>query len=176
VGLSFVTPELAKWDALGDAPAKPELLVAPFFADERPLRGAAGLVDWRLCGRLSRLIASGRIQGELGETTLLPAMRLAFQKVVLVGLGPSEAFDEGRFREAVRGIRRLASRMNVTRYALPLPGRSTGRIMARRALELWLEEKSEGEPHGEQGEPDVWLIEPQSAQKDMSDALGRRAR
>jgi hypothetical protein len=106
----------------------------------------------------------------------LPAMRLAFQKVVLFGLGPSEAFDEGRFREAVRGIRRLASRMNVTRYALPLPGRSTGRIMARRALELWLEEKSEGEPHGEQSEPDVWLIEPQSAQKDMSDALGRRAR
>jgi hypothetical protein len=170
VSVFFLTPELAKWDALGDATAKPELLVAPFFADERPLRGAAGLCDWRLCGRLSRLLASGRLAGGLGETTLLPAMRFSFDKLVLFGLGPSEAFDEERFREAARGIRTLAARMKVSRYALPLPGRSTGRIMARRALELWLEEAREGDGS------DVWLVEPQAAQKDMSDALSRRGR
>lgn len=160
-----MTPELSRWDGLGEP--RPELLVAPFFEDERPLRGAAGLCDWRLCGRLSRLLAAGKLHGRFGEATLLPGMRLAFPRVVLFGLGASDGFDEDRFRGAARAIRALARGLGATRYALPLPGRSTGRIMARRALELWLEEEAAEE---------VWLIEPQAAQKDMSDALGKAAR
>jgi hypothetical protein len=163
VALSFLTPELAKWDSLSDGP---ELLFATFFSDERPLRGTTGLLDWRLCGRLSRLALAGKITGALGETTLLPAQRLAFQKLVLFGLGPSESFDEARFREAARAIKKVAKNLSASRFALGLPGRSTGRIMARRALELWVEECGT--------ENDVWLIEPQAAQKDMSDALGKR--
>src|SRR5438874_9265009 len=69
VTVSFLASDLAKWDQLEGAP---EALVLPFFSDERPLRGAAGLCDWRLCGRLSRLLASGRVQGQWGETTLYP--------------------------------------------------------------------------------------------------------
>ncbi len=168
MGLSFLNPELSKWDALSEAREPPELLVAPFFSDERPLRGTGGLADWRLCGRLSRLLAAGRVTGALGETTLLPSARLSFGKVVLYGLGPSEGFDEARFRAAARAIRKIVAGIGVARYALPLPGRSTGLIVARRALELWLEEA----PATDAGE--VWLIEPQAAQKDMSDALGRR--
>ena len=30
-----------------------DVAVVPLFAGERPLRAAAGRVDWRLCGRLS---------------------------------------------------------------------------------------------------------------------------
>ncbi len=29
-----------------------DTLVLSFFKDERPLRGANGLIDWRLCGRV----------------------------------------------------------------------------------------------------------------------------
>jgi hypothetical protein len=172
-GISFLNPELSRWDGLGEA--RPELLVAPFFADERPLRGAAGLADWRLCGRLSRLLAAGRVGGAFGEATLLPGQKLAFPRVVLFGLGPSDGFDEPRFRAASRAIRELARGLGSTRYALPLPGRSTGRIMARRAVELWLEE---GPASPEEGclREEVWLIEEQAAQKDMSDALGKAAR
>jgi|SRR5579871_1791190 len=171
MGISFLNPELAKWDALGEARERPELLVAPIFSDERPLRGTAGLVDWRLCGRLSRLLATGRVTGARGETTLLPTPRLAFGKLVLFGLGSSVGFDEERFRDAARAIRKVARGIGAARYALPLPGRSTGRIMARRALELWLDEELSGA--GADG-GEVWLIEPQAAQKDMSDALGHR--
>ena len=38
-----------------------DLAVVPLFAGERPLLGAAGRVDWRLCGRLSHLFAAGHL-------------------------------------------------------------------------------------------------------------------
>ena len=174
MALAFLSPELGKWDLLAAAPnGPPELLALPFFVDERPLRGAAGLVDWRLCGRLSRLLLGARVAGTFGESTLLPpSRRLPFTKLLLYGLGPSERFDEARYKEAVSGIRQVAARLGVLRYALALPGRSTGMIMARRALELWLES---AEPPADP-RTEVWLVEPQAAQKEMSEALGRSAR
>jgi hypothetical protein len=170
VSFQFLAPELARWDALvGEkAAAPPELMVVPFFADERPLRGAAGLVDWRMCGRLSRLLLSGRVGGGLGETTLLPARGLLFPRLLLVGLGPSEGFGEPAFREVAKTIAEVTRRLGVKRYALPLPGRTTARIAARRALELWLAENGDAS--------EVWLVEPTSTQKDMSEVLGSRRR
>jgi hypothetical protein len=165
MGLAFLSPELARWDLLGEAPGgPPELIALPFFADERPLRGAAGLVDWRLCGRLSRLLQAGRVSGAPGETTLLPAQRLPFGKLLLFGLGATDRFDERQFRESARELRQVIARLGVARYALSLPGRATGHIMARRALELWLDTGA--------GAGEVWLIEPQAAQKEMSEVLG----
>jgi hypothetical protein len=166
VAVAFLVPELARWDALAEQPeGPPELLLLPLLSDERPLRGAAGLADWRLCGRLSRLLGAGRVDGALGETTLLPGGRLPFTRVVLYGLGESDRFDELRFKEAARGLRRVVKELGASRFALALPGRATGLIMARRALELWLDA---GEVGGQ-----AWIIEPQAAQKEMSEALGK---
>jgi len=168
VPFQFVTPELAKWDALAVAPGgPPELLVAPFFSDERPLRGAAGLCDWRMCGRLSRLILAERISGARGEAILLPGRRLAFPKLLLFGMGASEEFAESMFRWVAREIAGVTRRLGIHRYAVPLPGRSTGRIAARRALELWVEEVGD--------EMEVWLVESLSTQKDLAEVLGRRS-
>ena len=172
--IAFLSPELQRWDQLADTPGgPPELLALPFFADERPLRGAAGLVDWRLCGRLSRLLATERVTGAPGETTLLPAQRLPFQKLLLFGLGEADRFDEVRYRDAVRELRQVIERLGVSRYALALPGRSTGLIMARRALELWLDGSG---PPGSESDKEVWLVEPQAAQKEMSEAFGKGGR
>jgi hypothetical protein len=169
MGISLLTPELAKWDLLGETDEeRPELLALPFFADERPLRGAAGLADWRLCGRLSRMLLAGRVDGGFGEATLLPANGLPFRTLVLYGLGDTERFTELRYLEAAKAIRDLARHLGVNRYALPLPGRSTGRIMARRALELWVQAQT--------SEEQVWLVEPPAAQKEMSEVLGRSRR
>src|SRR5262245_1136662 len=115
--IAFLAPELARWDALSEQPGgPPELVALPFFADERPLRGAAGLADWRLCGRLSRLAAAGKIDGTAGECTLLPGMRLPFARLVLYGVGDSDRFDELRFKEAVRGLRRVVKELKASRY------------------------------------------------------------
>jgi hypothetical protein len=112
------------------------------------------------------------VQGGDGETTLLPtsARRLPFGKLVLYGLGDSEFFDEGRYRAALAGLREVVGRLGVHRWALALPGRATGLIIARRALELFLDERRA--PAAD----DVWLIEPQAAQKEMAEALGKSRR
>lgn len=154
--------ELARWDEVeGGA------LLLTFFADERPLRGAAGLADWRLCGRLSRLIKRGKVTGDAGETLLFPpGRRLPFSHVFLFGLGESKNFTDELYREHVRWIRDVAQRANIDTYALQPPGRASGLIGARRALELWLEETKT-----DTGPTQVAIIDNHGGQKDMAELL-----
>lgn len=77
-----------------------DLAVAGFFLDERPLRGAAGRADWRLCGAITELVGRGRLRGKVGEATLVPSMgRLAAERVLLLGLGRRSSFRVGRARD-----------------------------------------------------------------------------
>jgi len=64
VDIRFLPPELRRLDD-----ANVELCVCPIWSDERPVRGFAGLIDWRLGGRLSGLLKSGFVTGELGEAS-----------------------------------------------------------------------------------------------------------
>ena len=181
MNVSFLNPELGKWDLL-DGAQLPEALILPFFSDERPLRGAAGLCDFRLCGRLSRMLQGGKIGGAFGETTLYPPVgagraRLPFARLVLFGLGPASELSEARALEAGLKLGRIAARLKLGRYAVVLPGRSTGRLSARRALELYLEAQPK-EPE-ELGAPDgakpaeLVVIESPAGQKEAAD-LARR--
>ena len=95
MALSVLPLDLARWD---EAPR--DCLVLPVFKDDRPLRGAAGLADWRLCGRLSRLIKANRATAEAGETLLLPpGRRLRFARVLWFGLGDAKGYSDERFRK-----------------------------------------------------------------------------
>ncbi|MGM0577486.1 MAG: M17 family peptidase N-terminal domain-containing protein [Myxococcota bacterium] len=72
--------------ALDDHPG--EVLVLPVFADERPLPGLAGLVDWRMCGALSQWLMGGFATGAAGEQVLCPTRgRLSHRLILLLGLG-----------------------------------------------------------------------------------------
>lgn len=164
----FLTAELTKWDGVAGA----EALAMGFFTDERPLRGAAGLCDWRLCGRLSRLLKAGRLSGKRGETTIVPpaGARLPFPRLMLFGLGDSNGWEEPRYRDEVRRMRAVLQKAGIRRYAVQPPGRSSGLIAPRRALELWLEESSR-DGYG----AEVTIVESASGQKEMAEALrGRR--
>jgi hypothetical protein len=158
----FLAADLSRWDEAED-----EALALTFFADERPLRGAAGLADWRLCGRLSRLLRSARLTGDEGEALMLPpGRRLPFPRLVLLGLGSSKSFDERGYRDHVRRLREVMARARLRRYAVQPPGRATGLIAARRALELWLEEE-----RGDEHPAEVSLIDTSGAHKEMADIL-----
>jgi hypothetical protein len=158
----FLAADLSRWDDAED-----EALLLTLFADERPLRGAAGLADWRLCGRLSRLLRNERLGGGEGEAMMLPpGRRLSFPRLVLLGLGSSASFDEHAYRAHVRRVRDVMQRARIRRYAVQPPGRATGLIAARRALELWLEEEASGEAKAE-----VSLIDTTGAHKEMADIL-----
>jgi cytosol aminopeptidase family protein len=71
-----------------------DLAVVPLFASERPLRAAAGRVDWRLCGRLSHLFAEGRLSGVVGEAVLLPGGGgICAPRVLGIGAGERAQID-----------------------------------------------------------------------------------
>ncbi|MBL8627120.1 MAG: peptidase M17 [Myxococcales bacterium] len=164
--LSLLPLDLGKWD---ETPR--EALLLPVFSDERPLRGAAGLSDWRLCGRLTRLCKAGRLVGSRGETMMLPpGRRLPFKRVFLFGLGPSSGYRDTSLRDDLRWMREVVAAAGVRDFALEAPGRATGVIGARRALEVVLEET-------DRGDGAVWLIDGPAGHKDMAELLrlqGRR--
>lgn len=163
----FLNNDLSRWDE-----GSHDTLLLTFFADERPLRGAAGLADWRLCGKLSQLIRHQRISGKRGETLMLPpGRRLPFQRLVLFGLGTSEKFNEDVFRQHVRWIQDVVTRAKIGSYATQVPGRATAHIGARRALELWLEESDKSEHNA-----DVAIIDTSIGQKEMSEILRYRGK
>lgn len=132
--LRFATPDTRRLDEL-----RAEALVLPFFAEERPMRGAAGLVDYRLRGQLSRLRIRGRISGDPRERVLVPGKPLtSFDKIFLVGLGPEAAITAASAEAACRSILAMLDGCLARSVAMVLPGRSTGRLDAEAALEALL--------------------------------------
>ncbi len=109
--------------------ARSDLVVIPLFADERPLQGGAGRIDWRLCGQLSRLVTSGRISGAAGEAALLVAFAgLLSPRLLVLGAGPRQAFDAAAFTQLVAAAARRAAGLQVERVALPLPAEFSARV------------------------------------------------
>lgn len=166
----FVIPDLRRLDAL-----QCEALAIGFFEDERPARGALGLLDWRMCGAVSRLLTGGRLTGEPGERMLLPTYkRFPFEKLFLFGLGSRADFDAKVFVEVTRDMLATLTRAGVRSAAVGLPGRANDLIEPREAMEKFLDV---AEVDGDQDE--VTLVESLEAQKTMTvimEQAKRRAR
>jgi len=160
MALSVLPLDLARWEE-----TKRDCLVLPVFKDDRPLRGAAGLADWRMCGRLSRLIKTNRASGDACETLLLPpGRRLPFARILWFGLGDAKGYSDERFRKDLTWILGVVSQANITDWAFQLPGRASGLIGARRAIEIMLEDQL-------LGDRPVTLLEDPAGQKDIAEVL-----
>ena len=89
--------------------------------DERPLRGLAGLVDWRLAGGLSRFLRSGFVTGKSGDALLtMPGPRLGFQKLFIFGMGPAGQGETDLQERLSTGLRKLGA-AGVASAAFDLP-------------------------------------------------------
>jgi len=160
--ITLLPLDLTRWDE-----TERDALLISTFIDERPLRGAAGLADWRLCGRLSRLIKTEKQSGLRGETMLLPpGRRLRFKRVLWFGLGGSPGYPDERFKTDIGWMLDVAGKAGITDLALQAPGRATGIIGARRALELLLDLVPDG--------LSIALIEDPAGQKDVAELLRHR--
>lgn len=101
-------------------------LVGSLFVDERPPHGLLGLVDWRMCGHLSRLCLDGRLTGVEGERVLLPGRpRLPAERIVVLGLGFRASFDEQRYGKAVASLVDVLVGLRPRRAVVELPGRTS---------------------------------------------------
>ena len=109
-----------------------DLAVVGVFEDDRPLRGEAGRIDWRLCGRLSSLLAGGTLSAQRGAAALVQSSGgLATPFVMALGLGAREAFD---VRAGASFVREAVSRsvdLAVASVALGLPGTARTDLAAR---------------------------------------------
>ena len=160
MALSVLLLDLARWDETAR-----DCLVLPVFKDDRPLRGAAGLADWRLCGKLSRLVRANRATAEAGETLMLPpGRRLRFRRLLWFGLGDAKSYSDDRFRKDLAWIAGVVTKAGVTDWALQMPGRASGLIGARRAIEILLEDAA-------LAEQPLTLLEDPAGQKDIAELL-----
>ncbi len=113
---------LESLDALGDVDA-----LCLFVAeDERPLRGTAGFVDWRLCGALSRVLLEGFFRGTEGECLLLPTGgRLPMKRIFVVGIGSRRKLDPAGLGRILSNASEMLQRAKVPSVALEVPGEGT---------------------------------------------------
>lgn len=103
------------------APA--DTCVVPVPEDERPLRGDAGWIDWRLCGRISEQLRSGYVSGRLGEAALLPGgAPLLVSRVLLVGIGPRADLAGGPLLRSMSGAAGKLLALNCGSALLAFPG------------------------------------------------------
>lgn len=165
--LRFTVSELSALDQIGT-----EILVANVTREERPPQGVAGLVDWRLAGRISRLIQRGFLTGELGEVLLISGRpRLPFDKVVLFGLGYKSEFEEAVFRSVVERILETLVGLKARTAVVELPGRHFDALAPERATDILLETVGQSRKH------DVWtLVEPPEAQRALTQHMIRERR
>jgi hypothetical protein len=167
VDLRFANPSLRRLDLFGT-----EVLVAALASDERPPHGLAGMVDWRLAGRLSRLIESGFATGKTGEVLLVPGKpKLPFDKIVLFGIGSVAEFDETVFRNIVEKMLMTLEGLRSRTAVVELPGRHLGVIAPERAADILLETA------GNRREHDVWtLVETTEGQRAITQHLVQERR
>jgi hypothetical protein len=118
--------------------ARADAVIVPLFAMERPLRGGAARADWRMCGKLSALLAAGRLTGEPGEATLLSTFGgLRTPLLLVLGAGERAAFDERRLEAFACDAVARGLAVGARVLALPLPDDPVGRLAhERRAAAL----------------------------------------
>ncbi len=96
-----------------------EALIVGFFEDVRPLKGLAGELDWLLCGSLSSLVISKKINGSLGDVALLTSQgKLPFQKIFMLGLGRRASFSPSVLRSVAITAAASAAGAGITKAAL----------------------------------------------------------
>lgn len=116
--LSFAEAGLAGLDALQGV----EAACLFVFEDERPLRGLAGYVDWRLCGELSRILQAGRFVGADGDALLFPVRSgLSPERVYCFGAGKRGDFTRGALALTARRACQALSKAGVKQVATELP-------------------------------------------------------
>ncbi len=116
--MNTLEPSLESIDSLKDVDA----LCLFVTDDDRPLEGAAGFVDWRMCGSLSRVLLQGFFKGDRGEQLLMPTSGgVPAVKLFAVGAGSSKTLDASTLGLLLESSALMLKRAGVTSVAVSLP-------------------------------------------------------
>jgi len=116
-----------------------ETLAVGLFAEDRPPRGLAGLVDWRLNGLLSDWLVDGRFTPG-GDAPLLFAgsPRLGIGRLLVVPLGRRADCGPSQVPRICERFADLLARAGTARIAAEVPAVAAPEVTAEDAVEAWL--------------------------------------
>ena len=171
--VSLVRPDLHQIDQL-----TVDTMALPVFEDQRPPLGLTGLVDWRLCGKVSSLLISGQLSGRFREAAMMPGYdRFPASRLVAFGLGDSREFTQARAREAVWFMADSLRLLRTTAFVTTLPGSISNTVPARAGMEMLLEELSRVFSTEESFQMlDVNVVEPQGSHRELNDMISSAMR
>lgn len=99
-----------------------DALAVPLFEDQRTLDGPVAVVDWRLDGSLSRMIAAGELSGRIGKQLALPGNgKFAAPWILIIGCGRWRSLDREDYLTMTGRLLHVAANAGVAELALCLP-------------------------------------------------------
>jgi len=123
-------------------------IVLLLFKDEKPLKGACGLADWRMNGGISSFIMNGAICGESDELVLIdPGGRIKSEKILLVGMGKSSCFREDHLSRAARDATVQLVKIGIKKFVIAVPPARFTNLEARFASSAVLKGLLESKGH-----------------------------
>lgn len=135
-----------------------DLALVLAYQNVRPLRGQAGLLDWRLNGYLSDLIIQNRFQGNFGEALLMPSGgRVGAKELMILGLGDSKEIGDQNIPHYVSLILEKLLRKKNQSFCLSLSDLAKGMFEWRNTVRLFVSMLSGKEP-----DYHISLMEPES--------------
>jgi hypothetical protein len=98
-----------------------EAVAALFFEDDRPLRGPASLLDWRLNSLLTELLVQGKSVGRTGERILVRSNgKIGSEWILFAGGGNRRDLVPEAYGELIRGMIEASLGAGFLRVALCL--------------------------------------------------------
>ncbi len=117
-----------------------DVLLLGISSENIPLKGLCGWCDWRLNGRLSRLLGDETFSCEKDETMLMDSnRRIKSLRLILFGMGESGFLDSKSFRQAVRRMLVVAKMAGFNKVAMEPPGLVTGSVPVAEAIRVSVE-------------------------------------
>lgn len=96
-----------------------ESVVALYFSDQKPLQGAAALLDWRLDGQLTRMVIGRQVHGKAGEHVLLQGNgKIKADWVLFVGGGKWHGLSKETHAALVKHMLQVARKAGFTDLSL----------------------------------------------------------
>ncbi len=117
-----------------------DVLVLTYLKDQRPLKGAIGYCDWRLNGRISRMLMSGMLLGRAKEVLLTDSeKRIGTERILVFGLGRKKNMDLGWFKFCIQEILEVVKLAGFRSLALELPGLDSGTLDIPKAMTVFVD-------------------------------------
>ena len=116
-----------------------QLALITTYEDVRPLKGAAGLVDWRLNGKLSRFFSQKRMQGSKGEALLMPLRgRMDSAELLVLGMGAKSQMQDSDTPHIINAIVERVLMKKSQSFCLSISDLVPGMFEWRNAVRLFV--------------------------------------